>query len=340
MDRKRTPVTKSVVSSVVLAEAVHLACRAPSIHNSQPWLFVGTGAGTLQLHLDRDRLVHTDTSGRQALISCGAVLDHLRVAMAAAGWAANVEYYPNPNNHLHLASIDFDAMPFVTEGHRRRANAILARRTDRLPFAAPTDWADFESLLRRAVDDDLALLDVLSDDAHPQLAEASHLTEALRLYDSSYHAELDWWTGPFETADGIPDSALVSAAESDRVDIGRTFPVTRHHERRLQLAEDRSKVLVLSALGDSRRDILTCGEALSMVLLEATMAGMATCPLTHLIEVDASRDVVAGLTGHALPQVLIRVGMVPALDEIPPPTPRRPLNDVLSWQPSAIEASR
>ncbi|MDT5339148.1 MAG: hypothetical protein QOD90_4653 [Mycobacterium sp.] len=331
---------KTVVSNGVIADAVHLASRAPSFHNSQPWRFVGEGAGVLQLHLDRDRLVDTDSSGRQALISCGAVLDHLRVAMAAAGWVANVDYFPNPNDHTHLASIDFVAMAFVTDGHRRRADAILNRRTDRLPFAAPADWHHFEPLLRRAVDDELAVLDVLSDDARPQLAAASQLTDALRLYDSPYHAELAWWTGPFETQDGIPDSSLVTAAESDRVDIGRNFPVTHHRERRSQVTEDRSKVLVLSALGDTRRDILTCGEALSVALLEATMAGMATCPLTHMTELGASSDIVGNLTGHPLPQVLIRVGVAPALDDFPPPTPRRPLHDVLVWKPLVAEVSR
>lgn len=331
---------KTVVPSSVIADAVHIACRAPSYHNSQPWRFVGEGDGVLQLHLDRDRLVDTDSSGRQALLSCGAVLDHLRVALAAAGWVANVDYYPNPNNHGHLASIDFIPMSFVTTAHRRRADAILSRRTDRLPFAPPAEWEDLELMLRRAVGDDLALLDVLSDDARPQLAEASYLTEALRLYDSSYHAELAWWTGPYETVDGIPRSSLLSAAESDRVDIGRTFPVTQHRERRSKVAEDRSKVLVLSAFDDTRSDILTCGEALSAVLLEATMGGLATCPLTHMTEVEASREIVVALTGRALPQVLIRVGMAPAMDEIPPPTPRRPLNDVLSWQPSIAEAPR
>lgn len=328
---------KSVISSDVIADAVQLACRAPSFHNSQPWRFVAEGGGVLHLFLDPDRLVETDSSGRQALISCGAVLDHLRVATAAAGWVANVDYYPNPNEHTHLATIDFLPMSFVTEGHLRRADAILARRTDRLPFAAPPDWEDFELLLRNDVADDLAVLDVLSDDARPRLAEASQLTEALRLYDSPYHAELAWWTGPFETADGIPDSALVSAAESDRVDVGRSFPVTNNRERRSQVAEDRSKILVLSALDDTRRDVLTCGEALSVTLLEATMAGLATCPLTHLTEVGASRDMVSALTGHGLPQVLIRVGLVPAMDDVPPPTPRRPLSDVLTWKPSIAE---
>jgi len=331
---------KPVVPDAVLADAVHLACRAPSFHNSQPWRFVLRDRGVLHLYVDRDRLVETDRSGRQALLSCGAVLDHLRVATAAAGWIADVEYYPNPNDPTHLASIEFRPMSYVTRAHRRRATAILARCTDRLPFAAPADWERFEPLLRDAVDDDLAVLDILPDEARPQLAQASSLTESLRLYDSSYHAELDWWTGPFATSDGIPHSSLVSAAESDRVDVGRAFPVTHHRQRRTDVPEDRSKVLVLSALGDTRRDMLTCGEALSVTLLEATMAGLATCPLTHLTEVPATREVVSSLTGHPLPQVLIRVGMVPAIDDFPPRTPRRPLSEVLTWAPSAAAVPR
>src|SRR3954454_20569759 len=121
--------TKTVVPSDVIAEAVELACRAPSLHNSQPWQFVGEGAGVLHLFLNRDRLVHTDSSGRQALISCGALLDHLRVAMGAAGWVAKVDYYPNPNDPTPLASIEFVPAPFVTDAQSRRADAILYRRT-------------------------------------------------------------------------------------------------------------------------------------------------------------------------------------------------------------------
>ena len=103
--------------------------------------------------------------------------------------------------------------------------------------------------------------------------------------------------GSFETVDGIPPSSLPSDAETERVDIGRTFPVVEHPERRPQIARDPSKVLVLSALDDTRRDTLRCGEALSVTLLEATTAGMATCPLTHMTEVAASRDIVSALTG-------------------------------------------
>ena len=126
----------TMVDTQVIRDAVRLACRAPSLHNSQPWRWVVDG-DTVQLFVEPDRVVRgADSSGREALIACGAVLDHFRVAMAAAGFTANVDRFPNPNNRLHVASIEFTAMEFVTDGHRQRANAILLRRTDRLPFAA------------------------------------------------------------------------------------------------------------------------------------------------------------------------------------------------------------
>jgi hypothetical protein len=86
---------------------------------------------------------------------------------------------------------------------------------------------------------------------------------------------------------------------------------------------------VLSTYDESHHSVLRCGEALSALLLDATMAGLATCTLTHVTELPASRAVVAELIGRdTAPQVLIRVGLVPAIEEIPPPTPRRPLGDV------------
>src|SRR6478752_9957988 len=210
MKTRRSMMRDTVVRTQIIRDAVQLACRAPSLHNSQPWRWVAAGR-TVELFVVPDRAPrHTDTSGREALISCGAALDHFRAAMAAAGWTANVDRFPNPNNLLHLASIDFSPIKFVTEGHRRRADAVLLRRTDRLPFAEPPDWDLVESQLRRAVTSDTVRLDVIADELRPELAEASQLTESLRLYDSSYHAELSWWTGPFETIDGIPATSLVS----------------------------------------------------------------------------------------------------------------------------------
>jgi len=325
--------TRTIVDSGLIRNAVMLACRAPSLHNSQPWRWVAEGP-VVHLFADRGRIGHgTDSSGREVILSCGAVLDHFRVAMAASGWDSATDRFPNPNDPDHLATLDFSRMEFVTEAHRRRADAILRRRTDRLPFAAPTDWNSFELLLDDTLADRDAMLDVVPDAARPQLAKASRLTEELRRYDSSYQAELHWWTSPFETDEGVPPTSLLSESEAGRVDVARAFPTTGHTQRRPEYGSDRSKIVALSTSDDTRGEVLRCGEVLSTVLLECTMAGLATCTLSHMTEMAASRDIIRGLTGqNGLPQLLIRIGRTPAVEDLPPATPRRPVNEVLRFR--------
>ncbi|MBW0012937.1 nitroreductase family protein [Mycobacterium sp.] len=322
----------ATVENEVIKKAVRSACRAPSLHNSQPWQWVA-GAGRLHLFLDPHRAILADRSGREALISCGAALDHLRVAMADSGWQAHIVRFPNPDDPNHLASIDFTPLDHVTDDQRRRASAIWMRRTDRLPFVAPMNWPAFEPVLRAAVDDEAVHVDVMPEEERPRLAQASHLFETLRYYDSTYHAELRWWTSPFEASEGIPYASLPSAAESDRVDVGRGFPMTHHDERRTAVPQDDATILLLSTDGDSRADALSVGEALSAVLLECTMAGFATCPVTHVTELKVTRELVATLLDReAWPQVLVRVGVAPALGKVPKPTPRRSLSEVFRLQ--------
>ncbi|SRX94121.1 hypothetical protein MSP7336_02369 [Mycobacterium shimoidei] len=323
---------RAVPDNRVVENAVLLACRAPSIHNSQPWQWRWIPESrTMQLFLDTGRRVRrADPSGREAIISCGAVLDHFRVAMASAGWQSSIKRFPDSQNPEHLASIELSPRNRVTDADREYADAILERRTDRLPFGYPTFWESFEPVLRSVVDDGDVMLDVLSDDARPQLARASQLTETLRGEDRYYQLELQWWTSPFALYEGVTPEALASASERHRVDVARDFPARSHADRRHEVAVDWSKILVLSTAKDTRLDALRCGEALSAVLLECTKAGLATCTLTHLIELPDSRSLVRELIAdEGEPQALIRVGLAPPMAELPPATPRRPLEDVL-----------
>ncbi|MBV9318898.1 MAG: NAD(P)H nitroreductase, partial [Mycobacterium sp.] len=151
--------------------------------------------------------------------------------------------------------------------------------------------------------------------------------------DTAYHNELHWWTAPFEATEGIPYSSLVSTAESDRVDVGRAFPMTHNRERRTDIPEDHATILLLSTDDDSRANALATGEALSAVLLECTMADLATCPVTHVTELKVTREMIASLLDEGRrPQIVVRVGVAPVPDEAPKPTPRRPLNEVLRLQ--------
>src|SRR6201998_2279555 len=181
-------------------------------------------------------------------------------------------------------------MDFVSDYQRALADAIGRRRTDRLPFAEPAGWDEFEPVLRSVIDEHALHLHGVDDDGRPRLATVSRLTERLRQHDASYEAELLWWTGYTDESEGIPPSALVSDTEAARVDVGRYFPAGADSTRRPDIERDHSMVLVLSTYDDSRDNVLRCGEALSSVLLECTAAGLATCTLTHMIEIHSSPE--------------------------------------------------
>jgi predicted transcriptional regulator len=88
-------VAQAVLDVEVVKRAVQLACRAPSVHNSQPWHWVAEGA-VLHLFVDRQRWVHSaDRSGREAIISCeGCPRPPSRITMIAAGWQAHIQAIP------------------------------------------------------------------------------------------------------------------------------------------------------------------------------------------------------------------------------------------------------
>lgn len=318
------------ITAVQVAAIVEQACRAPSLHNSQPWRWV-FHSGTLRLSADHSRIgLHTDSTGREVILSCGAALDHLHIAAAAMGWTASIETYPDADDHDHLASVVFHRSEYIDDHARALSESITRRRTDRLAFAAPEPWEEMEHRLRALLRGTATQLDVIDDDGRSILAEASRRSEEFRRDDASYRYELLWWTGHSGSETGVPSTALPSAVEASHVDIARKFPAYGGGDRRPQVDRDRSKIVVLSTYDDSRENTLRCGEALSRVLLECTAAGLATCTLTHMIELHASREIVRRLTRRrAEPQVLIRVGRGMTVSPPPVLTPRRRLEEVL-----------
>lgn len=317
----------------VIEDAVRMACRAPSLHNSQPWRWLAEGS-TLHLFADLTQVMTAaDPEGREIYLSCGAALDHLTVAMDAAGWQTTVQRFPDLHDPLHVAAIDFCRTPReVMEGSQARAQAIGRRHTDRRPYDPPSNWASFEVLLRQTVIPHHVMFDIVLDGARPSLAEASRLTETIRANDPSYAAELSWWTSPFAPSGGVPQAALTSTA--DQVDVKRSFPGAGADQHTNRAGVDQSKIVVLSTHHeDARLDVLRCGEALSSVLLECTVAGLATCTLTHMTELAPSREIVRGLTGQrGMPQLLIRIGRPIKTGAEPAATRRKPLSQVLEFR--------
>ncbi|MFD0359955.1 Acg family FMN-binding oxidoreductase [Nocardia sp. GCM10030253] len=326
--------TPQVPDIATVVAALELASRAPSVHNTQPWRWEFDGSELL-LYRDEDRrLGAADPQGRQLVISCGAMLHHLRTALAAHGWHTDTVRVPEPARPELLARIKFRAWPDPPAAVRTRAQVIEHRRTDRLPLTPPPGFDAIVHTVRMLTSPHDVELDVLDDNARPVLAAASQQASASRHYDMDYQTELQWWAGHTATTEGVPRTALTSDAEASHVPIARSFPAAPHSQRRGDL-DDQARLLVLSSGGNTPADWLHTGEALSAVLLECTAAGLATCALTHITELPAAVTAIEPtLTKAGTPQVIIRVGAAPTDATSPPPTPRRPVTEILTVRPA------
>lgn len=312
-----------------LRRAVARAHRAPSVHNTQPWLWE-IRDGSLELFADPERMVAVaDPSGRQMVISCGASLHHACVALADSGYEPTVTRFPDPADAFHLATITVKPASFRDERNHALAEAIQVRRSDRRPLGHLSE--DELRALKSAVTDDAIAVTALGPRGADVVQEASELTVRARTTDDKYHRELNWWSGHYRLFDGVPRSALPALDKRAAVPSGREFPSGTLQPQRD--VPDHATLLVISTLEDTPVDWLRCGEALSALLLKAAAARLGACPITHVTELEPARALLREATAHAgemrqFPQVVVRAGerLAPGL---PPETGRRPVEEIL-----------
>ncbi|WP_214364411.1 Acg family FMN-binding oxidoreductase [Pseudonocardia sp. H11422] len=316
-----------------LERAVELALRAPSVHNTQPWRW-RIGRDHVELHADRNRqLVGTDPDGRDLMISCGAALHHLRVALAGLGAATDVERLPDPEDRDHLATVR------TRTGPPDRTEAALfgqlgRRHTDRRPFSSrPVPPATLSALGERAAKLGASLHPIIDAQARQRLETVLAEAAARQPYIFGYPAELAIWTRRYAGArDGVPPSALPGPGARAEGPGLRRFPTGRlTAPQDVDPNDDAGVLMVLTTPRDDELDRLRAGEATSAVLLAATRSGLASVPLSQSLEVVATREQlrrdVLGVPDE--PQLVIRVGWAREGAAALAETPRRRLTSVL-----------
>lgn len=144
------PLATSFPDRVTLQSVLDVASRAPSAGNLQPWRWQVDGAA-LHLYADwRRQAGGSPTDRRDVLLSCGAVLDHCIVALAAAGWSPQVRRFPDGGHDSRLAILEVIEQP-PNAAHLELADAISRRRADQRRYPArPIPPATLELLYIRA----------------------------------------------------------------------------------------------------------------------------------------------------------------------------------------------
>lgn len=325
-----------------IREIVGAAVLAPSIHNTQPWRFVAHDEG-IDLFADRSRtLSAADPTGRQLHVSCGAALLNARVAARARGIDARVELLPDPGDPDHLAAVALRAGAPPSEEELALAGAITHRHMQRGRFEPAPLAPELVASLRDAASSEGAWLRQVGpgDDQVILAVLLAHADEA-ELSDPAYRAELRRWVHAGSEADaeavleGIPANALFGDALGGR---GSTLRLRDFSPGPGQAAGEGGPppaehpfVAILGTESDDPASWLQAGQALSRLLLTATVAGVGASPLSQVLDLPAYRQSLTsslGLLGH--PQMVLRLGYGPAHAT----TSRRAVDEVLTFRES------
>jgi nitroreductase len=315
-----------------LRAALDLAVRAPSIHNSQPWRW-RISPEAVELHVDPTRrLVATDPDGRDLVVSCGAALHHLLVALADAGQGTRVRRLPDPARPDHLATIE--PAPDVDVDIDRTLAAEIGRRvTERRPFRSWPVPPELVGELVEIGDRQGVRVDVVTDPrARRRLFRAVEAAAQRQDDDPAYGVELAEWSGRSAgDRDGVPaDRAPAPGRVPGRMPM-RAFAGTAAADPS-DGGPESATLLLLSTPTDTPLQWLRVGEVTSAILLTASRLGLAASPLTQPLEIGETRafvrDHVAATTSRH-PQMVLRIGWPPAGGAPVPPTPRRPLDEVV-----------
>jgi hypothetical protein len=305
-------------------QVVDFARGAPSIHNTQPWLWRARG-NRLELYADRARqLPVTDPSGRNLVISCGAALEYARVAAAALGWTTGTEP-GDPRTADHLATLVLEpgrVTPAAEEAHR----LLQQRYTDRRRFTSwPIPTGRLERLARSldAPGVSVVPLTAPADRIRAELVarEATRLEQILPGFEEEQRAWIE--RGP---DDGVPEATLATDRHRDR-------RPSRYDGIPVEATDDvRSTdgVLVLCATEDGTAAWLRTGELLCRLWVRAAQEGLSLVPLSQPVEIYRTREALREILGGDLyPELVVRVGWQEIARSPLPRTPRRALSEVL-----------
>ena len=308
--------TAEEIARYVVARAVW----APSVHNTQPWRFTADGGPQISLHADAGRrLAVADPDGREMMISCGAALFTVRLALRSLGYIPETSVLPDPGQP--------DAGgPGVLAGARRRRRVRAAAVRPRAHPADPSRRVRPEPLppdtlaaLRAGAAREGAALRIVADDGRrAALAAAVQTAEHQLRRDGERLRELARWTPAPGSAcrDGVPATSYPARAEHTEPDFpGRDFarghgwglpplsPATSH--RAAGVAG------LLTTTADRPADWVNAGQALQRILLTASACGAAVALHSQPLELPWLREFIrTQLSDGAHPHLVLRIGLV------------------------------
>ncbi|HEY6311380.1 MAG TPA: hypothetical protein VIY52_11325 [Streptosporangiaceae bacterium] len=310
MTERTTP--KTLVLADHAQFLIETAARAPSVHNSQPWRF-RVGPSAIELSCDRQRQMQTDPLGREMLISCGAALFGLRLAVRSLGYLPVVTLLPAPARPRLIARVGIGAAAPMTSEERLMLEALPHRHTYRGPFEpGPLPDGLLAGLQHDALSEGTTLVLVEGDIAYRQLAGLVAAAADQLDLDPQARAETRRWTRNADSParDGVPARVFAACGGQQPGRLRqRDFDLDRRLARLPAGGESPAATAVLLTRGESRHEWMRVGQALHRLLLHAASERVFASLYTQPLEIPLTRALIRdrlALPGH--PQLLLQLG--------------------------------
>jgi hypothetical protein len=319
-------------ASILASRAEYLittAARAPSVQNTQPWRFKVTGSA-VELYCDSRRQLLADPDGRELLISCGAALYGLRLAVRSLGYLPGVDVLPGPGSPRLLARVTLGAAVPVTAAEDEMLEALPRRHTHRAAFAPDPLPAGLLPELQHDAMAERARLDIVDQgQAYQQLADIVSAASRRLDLDPWARAEMRYWSGSVAgpARDGIPPQAFPTTTTRQPGRLRqRDFDLGRGLGLLTADGPGPAVTVVLLTTGDGPREWLCAGQALHRLLLHAATRSVFASLYTQPLEHELTRTLIQErLALPGAPQMLLQLGVAYTTQT----TARRPPEDVI-----------
>ncbi len=297
---------------------MNYAILAPSIHNSQPWLF-RVFDSTVEVFADRSRaLAVVDPEDNALVMSCGTAIESLTQCLTAFGFTYQVSLFPELMDPDLLARITIHEKHLPPVNAQETLTAIRRRHSIRRGFVEKPLNTEFEVACGPDLSwTGLKLLPIVDPAVENVLLDRIQKRDTKNMSDKRFVRESASWMHPLRerSRDGIPQPL----GEPDKT--GNTW------ERHLTGDDEpiSRTVLLISDSNDSQQWV-RAGMKLMSCLIGASRFGVNAAIQSLPSTSTSFRKQVSKIAGtDTIPMLLLRFGKA----KRPIITHRRPLVDVL-----------
>lgn len=304
-----------MIPDEVFMKIVRTAIKAPSSHNTQPWLFAKTEDGIyIQPDLSR-ALPVADPAHRELYISLGCAAE---TAMIAARFYS---YHPklqtdisNNNSSIKIALSKSDTIE-----QPELFSYITTRQTTRNLFNKNAiSGHDLEALKASVARAGIPILFYAGQHEIEEFAPFITNANTIQLNNPEFKKELIQWMrfsekeamkkgdGLYTACSGIPSMGRFLGSF-----VLQNFVNAKSETKRLlKQLENSAAVVLFSSAGDNASDWINTGIAFQRFALTATKLGIYYSFLNSPCQTDVIREkMISGLgLGSLIPQLIVRIG--------------------------------